>query len=261
MTDKIEKEFTLGGNIDQALNGNYKLSVNEVLREAFTLTYRHFLFFFPAIAIFLIISAVIFYIAINLQGYDLDAIGSAFTNSKDIDFGAVQAIFIGVFSAEVICSPLLAGLGLMAMSHAAGLKTKPAFLLKGFQFTIPVIVATLINLVVQAVSSSLFQPLSLYFSLAFAHAILLICEKRMRIHQALLISLKATNKKLFPLLVIFTLTSILLVFAFISSGIGLLFVLPFYMHVKGVLYRTMFGIKLTVITTSGKPSSPQFFDA
>ena len=37
-------------------------------------------------------------------------------------------------------------------------------------------------------------------------------------------------------------------------GIGLIFVLPFFFHVKGILYREMFGIKLKLIA-SDRPSN------
>jgi hypothetical protein len=261
MTDKIEKEFILGGSVEKALKGDVELSVNSVIKEAFGFTIKNFIAFTPAIAIFLIISAFVFYITLHLLGYNFDAISLAFSDPKNFDAGAIQAIFIAVFSAEVICSPLFAGLGLMSMSHAAGIKTKFIFLMKGLQFTIPVILVTLINLIIQALSSALFEPLSLYFSLAFAHAVLLICERRLPIHKALLISLKATNKKLFPLIVIFTITSILILFAFVSGGIPLLFILPFYMHVKGVVYRNLFGVKLTIISTPSNSSSSKVFNA
>jgi hypothetical protein len=261
MTDKIEKTFTLGGSVEKALKGDYPLSVNSVFREAFSLTAKNFLYFTPAIATFLIISAAIFFIALNVQGYNLESISQAFSNPETLDIAPIQAVFIAVFSAEVICSPLFAGLGLMSMSHAAGLKTRFLFLLKGFQYTIPVITVTLLNLIIQAISSALLEPLSLYFSLAFTHAILLICEKRLPLHQAMLVSLKATNKKLLSLFVIFAITTILLLFAFISGGVGLIFVLPFYMHVKGVVYRNMFGIKLSLVSSPDKSGPQQHFDA
>lgn len=261
MTDNLQKSFTLGGSVEKAVSGDYQLSVNSVLKEAFSLTVKNFIYFTPAIALFLGLCAVIFYIALNVLGFNFDAVSQAFSDPENLNLAAIQAVFIGVFSAEVICAPLFAGLGLMSMSHAAGLKTQFTFLFKGLQFTIPVILATLINLIIQALSSALFEPLSLYFSLAFAHTILLICEKRLPLHQALLISLRATNKKLLSLFFIFSITTILLLFAFVSGGIGLLFVLPFYMHVKGILYRNMFGIKLTVVAKPGQAPSQQYFDA
>jgi uncharacterized membrane protein len=72
----------------------------------------------------------------------------------------------------------------------------------------------------------------------------------MSVIQALLISLRASNKKLLPLFAIYVVCSALFVLAFVFYGVGLLFVLPFFLHVKGVLYRNMFGIKLTIVTAS-----------
>jgi hypothetical protein len=260
MSDKIEKDFNLGGSVDKALKGESELSVNAVLREAYSLTVKHFISFTPAIVTFIAVSFFAIVIALNVLGFDLASIASVASQPENLSYELIQAFFIAIFSAEVICSPLFASISLIGMSQAAGLKTPFSYLLKGFQFTIPVIAVTLLNLIIQALSSSLFGPLSLYFSLAFTHAVLLVCEKRLPIHRALQVSLMATNRKLFPLFVLFTLSSVLIVFAFISSGIALIFILPFYMHLKGVIYRNLFGIKLTLVSTQNS-AKPQVFDA
>lgn len=260
MSDKIEKEFTIGGSVEKALKGESELSVNAVIRESYTLTVKNFFSFTPAVLTFLAVSFISVVIALNVLGFSLTDISLA-VNDGTLGFEVIQACFIAIFSAEVICSPLFAGLSLMGMSQSAGLKTRFSYLLKGFQYTIPVILVTLLNLIIQAITSSLFGPLSLYFSLAFAHSVLLICEKRMPLHSALLVSLQATNKKIFPLFILFTISTCLLVIALVTSGLGLIFILPFYMHLKGTIYRNLFGIKLTLLSTSNGATKSQIFDA
>ncbi|MGX9416126.1 hypothetical protein ACWU4D_02120 [Vibrio sp. WJH972] len=261
MSDNIEKEFLLGGSIDKALKGESELKVNAVIRESFSLTVKNFIGFTPAIVTFIAVTFVAFMITLNVLGYSLSDITLIATNPEALTIELIEACFIAVFSAEVICSPLFAGISLMAMSQSAGLKTGFATLLKGFQYTVPIIIVTLLNLIIQAISSSLFGPLSFYFSLAFAHSILLICEKRVLPHNALLISLKATNKKLFPLCILFTIGTILLVMALMTGGIGLIFILPFYMHLKGTIYRNLFGIKLMIVSKSDSQEKSQVFNA
>lgn len=197
MNDDFEKDFNLGGSVERALSGNYELKAGAVFNEAWRATIQHFLSFSPAIIVLLFVQLVIFYIALKLQLGDLSVILDAFENPESFTNDIVSSIYVANFSYEVISAPIYAGISLMAMSHVAGLKTKLRHVGKGLQFTIPVILATLMSLMLQGVVGMIFPLLSLYLSLAFSHSILLICEKRVPPMQALLLSLRAINKKIF----------------------------------------------------------------
>lgn len=67
--------------------------------------------------------------------------------------------------------------------------------------------------------------------------------------QSLLLSLRAVNKKIFAIAGIYALVSLMFVVGMMFYGLGLIFVLPFFFHVKGVIYRNMFGIKLRIIAS------------
>ncbi|MCG9597473.1 hypothetical protein L1D15_12175 [Vibrio sp. Isolate25] len=252
MNNDIEKDFNLGGSVERALSGDYELKVGEVLREAWSHTIKNFLSFSPAIVVLLVVQLAIFYIALKLQlgepSIIFDAftnIFDAFTNPEAFEPRMIQAIFIAKFSYEVVSAPIYAGVSLMAMSHAAGLPTKPRHILKGLQHTMPVILATLFSLLLQGV----LPFLSMYLSLAFSNSILLICEKQIPPMQSLLLSLRAVNKKIFVLAGIYLLVMLMFVAAARFYGLGLILVLPFFFHVKGIIYRNMFGIKLKIVTT------------
>lgn len=168
-----------------------------------------------------------------------------------------QAMFIANFSYEVISAPIYAGISLMAMSHAAGLKTQTRHITKGLQFTIPVILATLFSLLLQGVAGMILPFLSMYLSVAFSNSLLLICEKKVPPMQSLLLSLRAVNKKIFPLIAIYSILMVLFMMAVLLYGIGLVLFLPFFFHVKGIIYRNMFGIRLKIIATDqAQPDQP-----
>jgi uncharacterized membrane protein len=101
----------------------------------------------------------------------------------------------------------------------------------------------------QGIAGMLLPFLSIYFSLAFSHSILLICDKKVPPMQSLLLSLRAVNKKIFTVASIYLVVMLMFIVAAMMYGIGLIFVLPFFFHVKGILYREMFGIKLKVIAS------------
>ncbi|GAL15738.1 probable proline and glycine rich transmembrane protein gene in bax [Vibrio astriarenae] len=142
----------------------------------------------------------------------------------------------------------------MAMSHASGLQTKTAHIAKGLQFTVPVILATLAGLLLQGIAGMLLPFVSLYLSLAFTNSTLLICEKRVPPMSSLWLSLRAVNKKILPLAAIYITMMCLFVVGAMLYGVGLIFVLPLFFHVKAIIYREMFGIRLKVIATQDKPS-------
>ncbi|EKO3664377.1 hypothetical protein P0F20_000556 [Vibrio metschnikovii] len=260
MSNNIEKDFNLGGTLERALSGDYQLKIGEVLKEAWDCTLKHFLSFSPAIVILVVIQLAIFIIAFRLMVGDPSVIFSLFAQEGNIPSGVIQGILIANFSYEVVSAPIYAGVSLMAMSHAAGLKTRTNHITKGLQFTIPVIIASLLSLVLQGVAGMVFPLLSMYFSLAFSNSILLICEKKVPPMQALWLSLRAVNKKLLPLAGIYALLMLMFVAAVLFYGIGLIFVLPFFFHVKGIIYRNMFGIRLQIVATK-KTNSDDDHDA
>ncbi|QIR92689.1 hypothetical protein FR729_05860 [Vibrio alginolyticus] len=265
MNDDFEKDFNLGGSVERALSGNYELKAGAVFNEAWRATIQHFLSFSPAIIVLLFVQLGIFYIALKLQLDDLTVILDAFENPESFTNDIVSSIYVANFSYEVISAPIYAGISLMAMSHVAGLKTKLRHVGKGLQFTIPVILATLMSLMLQGVVGMIFPLLSLYLSLAFSHSILLICEKRVPPMQALLLSLRAINKKIFVVAGLYLGVMLMFIIAAMFYGIGLIFVLPFFFHLKGILYREMFGIKLKIVTTQKNDNdhdgNSQVFDA
>ncbi|MEZ9177017.1 hypothetical protein [Vibrio kanaloae] len=277
MNDDIEKDFNLGGSIDRALSGDYELKATAVFQEAWKQTISHFLSFSPAIVALMFVQLAIFYIALRLQLGDPAVILDAVIDPEAFTPQIVESIFIANFSYEVVSAPIYAGISLMAMSHAAGLQTKTRHIGKGLQFTVPVILVTLFSLMLQGIAGMILPFLSIYFSLAFSHAILLICDKKVPPMQSLLLSLRAVNKKILTIASIYLMVMLMFIIAAMMYGIGLIFVLPFFFHVKGILYREMFGIKLKLIASdrpkddddnndgSGNNDSnnknPQVFDA
>ncbi|KEY91338.1 hypothetical protein CF67_21025 [Candidatus Photodesmus blepharus] len=263
MKNDSKKDFNLGGSLERGVSGDYELKVGEVFKEAWNHTIRNFLSFFPSILILLIIQFGVFYIALKLQLGELSEIVDFFQNPGVFDQRVIQAIFIANFSYEVVSAPIYAGISLMAMSHTAGLSTEQRHIAKGLQFTVPVILATLFSLILQGVAGMVLPFLSLYFSLAFSNAILLICEKRILPIQSLLLSLRAVNKKIIVIGSIYLLIMLMFIIAAVFYGVALIFVIPFFFHVKGIIYRNMFGVKLKIISNDDNDKNINFhvFDA
>ncbi len=260
--DKHYKRITLGGSLQTALNGEYELKATNVIKEAWQLTLTHLLSFTPAILTLVIVQLLIFYVAIEMQ-VGLPALIELFSATEMTEAATMEAIgvvWIASMSYEVVSAPLFASLCLMAMSHSIGMKTKFSHIMKGSNFTIPIILLTFIILLLQLIASQLPFPFSSfiyqYFFIAFSHSILLVCDKKQSIFNALLLSVRASNKKILTLVGVYLFVLIVFIIAMLMYGLGLFFAIPFYFHVRAVLYRSMFGVEIMVLVEE-KPSDTQ----
>lgn len=260
MNKQIEQSFTLGGSIEKALSGDYELNVSAVLAEAWKFTIKNFWSYLLAIIILLAVQMTIFIVALELQIGDIANLIVMIEQTGTIDKQMIEAISIANFSYEAISAPIYAGVSLMAMSHAAGLLSRPIHILKGLSFTVPVIIATVVSLTIQASSGFLFFLLPMYFSMAFNCTVLLICEKRIPPLQALWLSFRAFNKKILPLLGIYCALFALLVLSIMFYGVFLILTLPLFFHAKGIIYRNMFGISLKIVSASDNIAANQESD-
>ncbi|GAD79556.1 hypothetical protein [Vibrio ezurae] len=250
MSNPTEKNFNLGGSIEKALSGDFELKPVSVITEAWQLTMRNFLAFSPAVILLIAIQAIVFIIALKLQIGDVSLVLKMFQSPESLDPSIFQSIFVANFSFEVVAAPIYAGVALMAMSHAAGLSTQTRHITKGLAFMMPVILVTMINLLLQAVAGALVPFISIYLSLAFSNAVLLVCEKRLSPIQAMWTSLRAVNKRIFSIAVIYLVTMLAFFAGMMMYGLGLVVAVPFFFHAKGIIYRNMFGIRLQVVANT-----------
>ncbi|MDA9556120.1 hypothetical protein N9R79_01270 [Vibrio sp.] len=265
MTQPTEREVSIGGNIDTALNGQYTLSPVKVLQEAWGLTFKHFLSFLPANILLVVLQVAIVIIAMQLQGIDAAYIDNFLlsmqqeeANQGDAEQAIyfVNALMIANFSLEVITAPFFAGVSLMALSHSVGLKTKLLDITKGLQFTVAIIGATLLALVIQGIFGQLSSLISFYFTITLHQYYLLIADKKLPLTKALWVSFRAVNKKFFAIFILYMVIAFSFALGFFTYGAGFMFALPFSLHIKAIIYREMFGVRVKVLTYSDGDSGP-----
>ncbi len=258
MSKEIEKDFNIGGSVERAVSGDYELKAFAIIGEAWSLTIRNFVSFTPSVFAFLTLLGVIFYVILKVMLGDIAAIVPIFENPESMDVEAASSIMsafiVATFTFEILIAPIFASMCLMAMSHSAGLPTKFRHLAKGFQFTLPLILVTMVSLLSQGIVNQLLPLISLYLIVAFSNTSLLICEKRIPPMQSMWLSLRAVNKKFFTIAFLYFTVMMMFMLALMLYGIGLVIVVPFFFHLKGILYREMFGIKLKVVA-SDHPNS------
>ncbi|WP_064604522.1 hypothetical protein [Photobacterium sp. J15] len=242
------KTFHVGGSIDKAIKGACELQAVAVLQEAWKITAKNFLSFFPAILGLFLAQVALLLVGLQVQLGDASVFFDAIINGGEISAEIVEAGYMANFWSDVLSAPLYVGVSLMALNHAVGLPTRPSHLVKGFPFTLVSIITMLLTSSIQGVGNAIFPLIGLFLSMAFSFAIILVCEKRTTPLKAIQYSLIATVKKLMPMTAIYLVVMIMFFFSFATAGIGLIWTIPFFFNVKGIIYRNLFGITLQVTT-------------
>ena len=243
---QLSNALHVGGSLENALSGNYKLSASSVIQEAIQLTQKHFWRFLPAILMLMGANVVVFLLLLSLMTPSVSAFFDGIVGKVELGPEVFQSGQIAVFLTGVLTSPLYAAISLMGLSHAIGFKTKPRHIIKGFAFAMPVVIATGLVLCIQSLAREMIPFLSLFLGVTFSMSILLICEKRLSPVDAMKVSFLSVIKKLFPLLLVSVCIGLGFLVSYITAGIALFWILPFMFNVKGILYREMYGVGIEV---------------
>ncbi|UTM55890.1 hypothetical protein L4174_008410 [Photobacterium sp. CCB-ST2H9] len=266
------KSLQVGGSIEKATSGTADLQAIAVLQEAWKVTAKHFLTFFPAIAGLFLAQLALLLVALKVQLGNPGIFFDAFITGEGLTPDILEAGFMANFWSDVLSAPLYAGVSLMALNHAVGLPTKPRYLVKGFPFAVVSVVTMLLTSSLQGIGSALFPLIGLFLTMAFSMTITLVCEKRVTPMKAIQYSVVATFRKILPMSAIFLAVLILFFLSFATAGIGLIWTIPFFFNVKAIVYRNLFGITLQVTTVrkgdngddnnnQGKEEETKVFDA
>ncbi|WP_325892687.1 hypothetical protein [Grimontia sp. NTOU-MAR1] len=243
---QLSNALHVGGTLENALSGNYTLSASSVVQEAVKLTQKHFWQFLPATVVLTIAHVLIFLVALTIMQGTPYTVMEAFIGKRQMTPDLLASARIAVFAATVLSAPLYAGASLMGLSHAIGFRTKPRHIIKGLAYALAVTLAMSFINALQSFSSQLIPLLGIFLGITFSMTILLICEKRLRPVEAMIVSFRAIIKKLIPLTLVYIVIAILFVFSYATAGLALVWALPFMFNVKGVLYREMFGVGIEV---------------
>ncbi|PSW06230.1 hypothetical protein [Photobacterium lipolyticum] len=248
MKDAMNKSFHVGGSIEKALKGDVDLQAVAVLQEAWKVTARHFLSFIPAIIGLFLAQAALLLVGLQVQLGNAAVFFDVIVSGQEMTAELVQAGYMANFWSDVLSAPLFVGVSLMALNHAVGLPTKPSHLVKGFPFLLVSIITMLLTSSIQGIGNAIFPLIGLLLSMGFSMAIILVCEKRVTPLKGIQISLIATLKKIMPMTAIYLVVLIMFFISFATAGLGLIWTIPFFFNVKGIIYRNLFGITLQVTT-------------
>ncbi len=260
----MEKQeiIQVGGDIEESLKGNYKIEPKALLQEAWqkTITRR--------------MSINLGLCFVFVLGMIISMIASHFLGGIEQVLADPNALNIVNLIVNIAIWPFLAGVEMMGVLHAVGVKTEPkltfAFLKRGSW----VVLCALFSSVLVSLGLQLLIIPGIFLAVALSLTIPLVVEKQLSPMKAIVISIKALRFQWFNIFAIyFVLMAVLLCSALplilllnsqlaIVGVVFMIFVLsylaPCYYNAKGILYREIFGIKLKTANNSDLISDDVF---
>ncbi|MEW6991471.1 hypothetical protein AADZ91_12370 [Colwelliaceae bacterium 6441] len=246
----------VGGSLDKAVKGEYRIDVKAVLAEAWSTTKKS-------------------RISINVGLIFTLSIGVVVTLIVSQYLGGIEAVFQDQQSSAMlnilvtlVVYPFLVGIEMMGIFHAVGLQTNAklvfAFLRRGSWVAI---CALLTSTIVTMGLTMLYVP-GIYLAVALSLVLPLVVEKRLSPIKAISLSLQATRFQWFNLFALYLILFFMLVAACLPlvilaktslaliGGVVTLFAItylaPLFYNVKGILYREIFGMELSVTKDSAR---------
>ncbi len=232
------------GSIEDAVNGNYKFEIGEVISEAWNKTGGIKGTFFLAL-----ILAVIAQIGIMI------VTGGILQGA--LELGGTGA-FIQMLILMLVITPIQMGIFLLGIKRSVNADVKATSIFSHFDKTLKLFLTMLLMWVILTVGFLLFILPGIYLSIAYFMAMPLVVEKDMGIWEAMETSRKAVTKRWFSMFFFFILMMVIVYISAIPLGIGLIWTFPMFMIGLGIIYRNMFGVNSE---TLGDDTTENYIDA
>ncbi|WP_409420067.1 hypothetical protein ABHF91_09485 [Pseudaeromonas sp. ZJS20] len=236
----------LGGDIESSLSHPPALSLWALLREAARLTFHR-----GSAGVLLALLAVT---AIWLL------LGEGVARWLGATPDPRTLTLLGLLSTALL-APLTGGLEMMGLQRAVGLRVRASRVFDYWRFLLPLAGLSLLVNVSSAVLSLAIEhhgggnwltllP-SVLFSMLSLFCVPLMLERGCNPLTALWLSVRLFVRCWQSLLLLHLLLLVLLVVALLPMGLGLLLLTPFYLILRGLLYREICGVRVQVVEDGG----------
>lgn len=228
-----QQQFEIqGGSLEKSLNGETQLDLKTIAREAWDLSKERKSEILQGAMLIVFVGMFIFWAL--LAYFDVSDLTQV-PAKMEITF----QILLIVFSTPIIVAMLLIG-----MFHSVGIKPTFIALLKHAMGSALVILLALMVAALTDVGMRLLILPGIYLSMGTGFSLMLLVDKKLAPSQAILQSIKVFNKYWAPLAIFYIVSLFAFIMGMFSFGVAYIWLIPFYINFKGVLYRELFGVKV-----------------
>ncbi|MGM0482063.1 MAG: hypothetical protein ACQEQZ_09040 [Pseudomonadota bacterium] len=237
----------IGGNLNDALNGHYQLSLGDVFKQTFDLTRKHWVPLFLGFIAFMGILLILSFIALSI----LPASWVEQFADPQQTISPQALIFLSVLGSAV-GAPFWGGLLLMGIRHSVDIPSKATDIFNGFSKAGPLIATLVATSLLTQVSILLLTELhwlfgvlvQIYLTVAFAFALPLVIERDISPLNAIFYSLRIVNYKLPSYVILLFAISGLLIISALLFFVPLVYVVPLIFNLCGVVYKDVVGVSI-----------------
>jgi cell division protein FtsL len=227
-----KKKVNLGGNLQSSLNGEYTFNLSNLFKEASELTQTNKWIIIQMALVTIIVAFLIVLVMLQMMNID---------NFQQIPQRTQLSIDLVVTG---LLSPFMAALMVSAVKHSTDRRSRISDLTTLIPKTLNLAITSLMIALIVNLGLLMFILPGLYFSIACGFAILLVAEKNIPPIQSIFLSIRVVNVYWLDFIKINLVFLLLFVLVVLTFGIALIWVAPFYYHVKAILYRDLFGVSV-----------------
>ncbi|MCK5870057.1 hypothetical protein BMR05_08510 [Methylococcaceae bacterium HT4] len=146
------------------------------------------------------------------------------------------------FIISILSYPFIAGIVMMGLHRAINASVSYKMAFSYFSYTLPIIIASICMSIMIILGFFLLVLPGIYLSIAYMFTLPLIIDKNMDFWQAMETSRKAVTQHWFKFFFTGVLMMIIYLVSTIPLGLGLIWTIPMFVALQGVLYRRIFGV-------------------
>lgn len=249
----------IGGTVENAVKGDFIINKQAILKEAWQKTLHSRLPINLGLLFVLVLGTIVsLIVSDNLGGLEVIISDPKATMILNV----IVTLFIW---------PFLAGVEMMGVFHAVGMKTQPKLIFSFLKRGSWVAICALLTSLLISIGLQLFILPGIFLAVALSLVIPLVVEKQLSPIQAITLSIKSLRFNWFKIFSVYlmlfsalvgSLLPLMLLAQVDLSVIGsvifffcLSYLAPFYYNVKGILYREIFGLQVLESDVDNPPSS------
>lgn len=164
-------------------------------------------------------------------------------------------------TAIVVLAPLITGLYMMGVSHARGHKTSVFSLFHYIPALLILALTHLVNNIIVQLGLVLLIVPGVYLWMATSFSLMLVADKSLTPIRAIILSCRVFNAYWSKLITIFAIFFLIFLTVPMTLGLSLIWVLPLYFSMLGLLYQELIGEEHVSTDDSQPQTNESSFDA